>query len=78
MLDLDTISAVATAGTSILMLIALLSVILLWSELHSTFGFLDNISLWDAISTIQGVDSIQPITLGAVLILMLVFIITTR
>lgn len=27
------------------MLIALLSVIVLWSEIHSAFGFLENISL---------------------------------
>ncbi|UNB76283.1 hypothetical protein MJK71_02890 [Escherichia coli] len=36
------------------MLIALLSVIVLWSEIHSAFGFLENISLWDVTSTVQG------------------------
>ncbi|SNC58871.1 miniconductance mechanosensitive channel MscM [Sodalis endosymbiont of Henestaris halophilus] len=78
-LDLDTISAQSLQLVrSILTLIALLSVILLWSELHSAFGFLENITLWDATSTIQGVDSIQPITLGALLIAILVFIITTQ
>jgi potassium efflux system protein len=49
---------------SILMLIALLSVIFLWSEIHSAFGFLENISLWDVTSTVQGVESLEPITLG--------------
>ena len=63
---------------SILMLIALLSVIVLWSEIHSAFGFLENISLWDVTSTVQGVESLEPITLGAVLIAILVFIITTQ
>ncbi|WMQ74507.1 MAG: Miniconductance mechanosensitive channel MscM [Sodalis sp.] len=78
-LDLNTISAQSLQLVrSILTLIALLSVILLWSELHSAFGFLENITLWDATSTTQGVDSIQPITLGAVLIAILVFIITTQ
>jgi potassium efflux system protein len=63
---------------SILMLIALLSVIFLWSEIHSAFGFLENISLWDVTSTVQGVESLEPITLGAVLIAILVLIITTQ
>ncbi|EPC1245274.1 miniconductance mechanosensitive channel MscM [Klebsiella pneumoniae] len=62
----------------LLMLIALLSVIVLWSEIHSAFGFLENISLWDVTSTVQGVESLEPITLGAVLIAILVLIITTQ
>ncbi|MFV2828252.1 miniconductance mechanosensitive channel MscM, partial [Escherichia coli] len=53
-------------------------VIVLWSEIHSAFGFLENISLWDVTSTVQGVESLEPITLGAVLIAILVFIITTQ
>lgn len=77
--DLDTISAQSLRLVrSILMLIALVSVIVLWSEIHSAFGFLENISLWDVSSTVQGVESIEPITLGAVLIAILVFIITTQ
>jgi len=77
--DLDTISAQSLRLVrSILMLIALLSVIVLWSEIHSAFGFLENISLWDVTSTVKGVESIEPITLGAVLIAILVFIITTQ
>ena len=78
-LDLDAISTQSLRLVrSILMLIALLSVIVLWSEIHSAFGFLENISLWDATSTVQGVESIEPITLGAVLIAILVLIITTQ
>lgn len=53
--DLDAISAQSLRLVrSILMLIALLSVIVLWSEIHSAFGFLENISLWDVTSTVQG------------------------
>ena len=33
---------------------------------------------WDVTSTVQGVESLEPITLGAVLIAILVFIITTQ
>ncbi|WP_024547701.1 miniconductance mechanosensitive channel MscM [Siccibacter turicensis] len=78
-LDLDTISAQSLRLVrSILMLIALLSVIVLWSEIHSAFGFLENIKLWDVSSTVQGVESLEPITLGAVFIAILVLIITLQ
>ncbi|WP_264273288.1 miniconductance mechanosensitive channel MscM [Duffyella gerundensis] len=78
-IDLDAISAQSLRLVrSILTLIALVSVIVLWSEIHSAFGFLENIRLWDASTTVQGVESIQPITLGSVLIAILVFIITTQ
>ena len=77
--DLDAISTQSLRLVrSLLMLIALLSVIVLWSEIHSAFGFLGNISLWDVTSTVQGVESLEPITLGAVLIAILVLIITTQ
>lgn len=78
-LNLDTISAQSLQLVrAILTLIAILSVILLWSELHSAFGFLENITLWDVTSTLKGIDVVQPITLGAALIAILVFIITTQ
>jgi len=78
-IDLDVISAQSLRLVrSILTLIALVSVIVLWSEIHSAFGFLENIRLWDASTTIQGVESLQPITLGSVLIAVLVLIITTQ
>ena len=70
--DLDAISTQSLRLVrSLLMLIALVSVIVLWSEIHSAFGFLENISLWDVTSTVQGVESLEPITLGAVLIAIL-------
>lgn len=78
-IDLDEISAQSLRLVrSILTLIAFVSVIALWSEIHSAFSFLDNIELWDASTTIQGVKSLQPITLGAVIIAILVLIITTQ
>ncbi len=52
--------------------------IVLWSEIHSAFGFLENIRLWDVSTTVQGVESLQPITLGSVMIAILVLIITTQ
>ncbi|MDU2498264.1 MAG: miniconductance mechanosensitive channel MscM [Klebsiella grimontii] len=77
--DLDAISTQSLRLVrSLLMLIALVSVIVLWSEIHSAFSFLENISLWDVTSTVQGVESLEPITLGAVLIAILVLIITTQ
>ncbi|MBJ3814060.1 miniconductance mechanosensitive channel MscM [Shimwellia pseudoproteus] len=77
--DLDAISTQSLRLVrSILMLIALVSVIVLWSEIHSAFSFLSNITLWDVTSTVQGVESLEPITLGSVLIAILVFIISAQ
>ncbi|MFB6435068.1 MAG: miniconductance mechanosensitive channel MscM [Candidatus Malihini olakiniferum] len=77
--DLDTISAKSLQLVrSILTLIAVVSVIALWSEIHSAFSFLENINLWEVTSTVKGVEKIQPITLGAVLISILIFSITTQ
>ncbi|MCA5921644.1 miniconductance mechanosensitive channel MscM [Pectobacterium brasiliense] len=77
--DLDAISAKSLQLVrSILTLIALVSVIALWSEIHSAFAFLENISLWDVSSTVKGVESVQAITLGSVLIAILIFIITAQ
>ncbi|CAJ0990755.1 miniconductance mechanosensitive channel MscM [Pantoea sp. Nvir] len=78
-IDLDTISAQSLRLVrSLLTLIALVSVIVLWSEIHSAFGFLENIRLWDVNSTVQGIEIIQQITLGSVLIAILVLMITTQ
>nr|WP_225622547.1 miniconductance mechanosensitive channel MscM [Musicola keenii] len=77
--DLDAISARSLKLVrSILTLMALVSVIVLWSEIHSAFAFMENISLWNVTSSVKGVDSIQPITLGALLIATLIFIITAQ
>ncbi len=77
--DLDTISAQSLRLVrSILTMIAFVSVVLLWSEIHSAFGFLENIPLWNVTATIKGVETIQSISLGSVLIAILVMIITTQ
>ncbi|CNE76901.1 potassium efflux system KefA protein%3B Small-conductance mechanosensitive channel [Yersinia nurmii] len=78
-IDLDVISAQSLRLVrSILTMIALVSVIFLWSEIHSAFGFLENIRLWDVSSTINGVESIQPITMGSLIIAILVVIVTAQ
>nr|WP_249213757.1 miniconductance mechanosensitive channel MscM [Tatumella sp. JGM130] len=77
--DLDTISAQSLRLVrSLLTLVALVSLILLWSELHSAFSFLENIPLWDAGSGTAAGETIQSVTLGAVLIAILVLIITLQ
>ncbi|WP_411849086.1 miniconductance mechanosensitive channel MscM [Yersinia ruckeri] len=78
-IDLDVISAQSLRLVrSMLTMIALVSVIFLWSEIHSAFGFLENIRLWDVSSTTNGVESIQPITMGSLLIAILVIIVTAQ
>ncbi|WP_244590609.1 miniconductance mechanosensitive channel MscM [Xenorhabdus mauleonii] len=78
-IDLDAMSAQSLGLVrSILTMIALVSLILLWSELHSAFSFLESISLWNVSTTVNGVNTIQPITIGSVLIAVLVIIITTQ
>ncbi len=77
-IDLDAISAQSLRLVrSILMLIALLSVIVLWSEIHSAFGFGEYFAvgchLYGARRGKSGADYH-----GAVLIAILVFIITTQ
>ncbi|WP_413731314.1 miniconductance mechanosensitive channel MscM [Sodalis sp. RH20] len=77
--DLDVISAQSLRLVrSLLTLIALVSVIWLWSEIHSAFAFLENIQLWDVSSTIKGEEGIQSISLASVLVAVLVLIITTQ
>ncbi|WP_163497641.1 hypothetical protein, partial [Escherichia coli] len=59
-------------------MIALVSLIWLWSELHTAFSFLENIRLWDVTSTINGVDTVQPNTMGSIFIAILIIIVTTQ
>ncbi|MEQ5209252.1 mechanosensitive ion channel domain-containing protein, partial [Proteus sp. fly-1067] len=46
--------------------------------LHSAFSFLENIRLWDVTSTVNGVDTVQPITMGSIFIAILIIIVTTQ
>ncbi|BGI50857.1 MAG: miniconductance mechanosensitive channel MscM [Arsenophonus endosymbiont of Ceratovacuna japonica] len=78
-IDLDAISAQSLGLVrSILTMIALVSLIIIWSELHSAFSFLENIRLWNVTTTVNGVDTIQPITLSSLFINILIIIITTQ
>ncbi|HGN1704699.1 TPA: miniconductance mechanosensitive channel MscM [Providencia rettgeri] len=78
-IDLDAISTQSVGLVrSILTMIALVSLIWLWSELHTAFSFLENIRLWDVTSTINGVDTIQPITMGSIFIAILTIIVTAQ
>ncbi|TBL32004.1 hypothetical protein EYY80_37875, partial [Klebsiella oxytoca] len=57
-IDLDAISSQSIGLVrSILTMIALVSMILLWSELNTAFFFVDNIRLWDVTSSVNGVNT---------------------
>lgn len=78
-IDLDIISTQSLGLVrSILTMVALVSLILIWSELHSAFSFLENIRLWNVTTTVNGVDTIQPITLSSLFITILIIIITAQ
>lgn len=78
-INLDVISAQSLRLIrSILSMIALVSIILLWSELHSAFSFLDNITLWRSTVVTQGVETSQRITLASLLIAIVVMLVTTQ
>lgn len=78
-IDLDAISTQSLQLVrSILTMIALVSVILLWSKIHSAFAFLGNISLWNVTDIVNGIETTHPITLGSILIAILVFSITMQ
>ncbi|MDF7670093.1 miniconductance mechanosensitive channel MscM [Orbaceae bacterium ESL0721] len=78
-INLDVISAQSLQLVrSIVVMIALISMILLWSELHSAFSFMNNIRLWGTSSIIKGVEVEQYITLGALFIAILIMTITIQ
>lgn len=78
-INLDLISAQSLRLVRfILTMIALISVITIWSDIHSAFGFLENIHLWKVASTINGVDNIQNITMGSLLVCIFFIIVTAQ
>lgn len=78
-IDLDAISAQSLhLVRSLIAMTALISMILLWSELHSAFAFMENIKLWGTKTIINGVEIDQYITLSSVFIAILVMIITVQ
>lgn len=78
--DLDVISSQSLQLVrSILITIALISMIVLWSELHSAFAFMDNIKLWTTnVIGPNGTETDQSITLGSVFIAVLIMTITIQ
>lgn len=78
--DLDTISSQSLQLVrSILVMIALISMILLWSEMYSAFAFMDNIKLWTTKTLApNGTEIDESITLASVFISVLVLTITVQ
>lgn len=78
-INLDIISARSIGLIrSIITMIALILLILIWSELHSAFSFLENIKLWNVNVTVDYVETVQSITLASLLIAIFIFIFTTQ
>lgn len=78
-IDLDTISAQSLRLVgSLLTLMGFIFVALLWSELHSAFGFLNNVRLWETSQIVQGVETVQAITLASLFVAGIVFVITAQ
>lgn len=78
-IDLDEISSQSLhLVRSIILMIALIIMILLWSELHSAFSFMQNIKLWVTTTSINGVDAEEYITLSSVCIAILTLLITIQ
>lgn len=78
-IDLDVISAQSLhLVRSIINMIALISMILLWSELHSAFAFMENIKLWSTKIVINGNEIEQNITLSSFFIAILIMMITVQ
>lgn len=78
-INLDTISAKSIGLIrSIITMIALILLILIWSELHSAFSFLENIKLWKVNVKVDYIETIQSITLASLLIAVFIIIFTTQ
>lgn len=78
-IDLDVISAQSLQLVrSIIAMIALISMVLLWSELHSAFAFMENIKLWGTKVIINGNEVEHYISLSSVFIAILVLTITVQ
>lgn len=78
-IDLDVISAQSLQLVrSIIAMIALISMVLLWSELHSAFAFMENIKLWGTKVIINGNEVEHYISLSSLFIAILVLTITVQ
>lgn len=78
-INLDEISAQSLhLVRSVILMIALICMIVLWSELHSAFSFMENIKLWVTTTNINGVESEEYITLSSIFISILTLLITVQ
>ncbi|MBT8122538.1 MAG: mechanosensitive ion channel protein MscS, partial [Gammaproteobacteria bacterium] len=48
----------------------------IWSDVLPAFGYLDKITLWSYTSTVNGVESLKPVTLARVILAILIIFIT--
>lgn len=79
-IDLDAISSQSLQLVrSLMVMIALICMIVLWSELYSAFSFMNNIKLWSTKGVgVNGQDIEQSITLASLFIAVLVMTITVQ
>ncbi|MFT5807013.1 MAG: small-conductance mechanosensitive channel [Moritella dasanensis] len=76
-IDLDQISAQSLGLLRTLLTLLFMALnALFWSEIQSAFIFLDTITLWDASSTLNGVEYVDPITLKSCLLALTIFVLT--
>ena len=75
--DLDKISAQSLRLLrSLLLLIYLFVLSRVWSDFYQAIAFLDEITLWDVTSTIDGIDELSAISLKSVLLALIAFWLT--
>lgn len=76
-IDLDQISAQSLGLLRTLLTLLFMALnALFWSEIQSAFIFLDTITLWDASSTLNGIEYVDPITLKSCLLALIIFVLT--
>ncbi|WP_232428122.1 miniconductance mechanosensitive channel MscM [Photobacterium marinum] len=75
--DLDKISAQSLRLLrSVLLLIYLSIITLVWSDFYQAITFLEDVTLWDVSSSIDGIDEISAISLKSILLAALAFWLT--
>ncbi|MCW8327465.1 miniconductance mechanosensitive channel MscM [Photobacterium sp. SDRW27] len=75
--DLDKISAQSLRLLrSLLLLIYLALLSIVWSDFYQAITFLEDVTLWDVTSTIDGIDELSSISLKSVLLAILAFWLT--
>ena len=76
-IDLEKISAQSLRLLrSLLLLIYLTMVAIVWSDFYQAITFLEDVTLWDVTSTIDGIDELSAISLKSLLLAVLAFWLT--